>query len=127
MKGYLYSLISLIKNGQMVKKAFVLHKNKNICEALLNILWDEGFILGYQLIGPTNNLKIYLKYKNETPVISNIQIVSKPSLRIYYSIKNLWKLDTCKGLMILATNQGLKSINECKKLKLGGEPILIIK
>merc|ERR1712110_1084266 len=109
MKYCLYNLVSTIKNGQKVKKAFIFQKNKKICEELLNILWDEGFILGYKLFTTTNTLKIYLKYKNTKPVITNIQIISKPSLRVYFSTKTLWKLYSSKNLIILSTTKGLKT------------------
>ena len=123
MKGHLYNLIASLKNGQIVKKGFILHEKKRICEDLLNILWDEGFILGYTLFSYKNKLKVYLKYRNGNPVIKTIQLVSKPSLRIYYSAKKVWKL---KGFIILTTNQGLKTLNECKKLNIGGEPLVVI-
>ena len=128
MKNYLYNMIANIRNGQVVKKSFVLQPKKNICESLLNVLWDEGFILGYKI--SENNpdvLKIFLKYKNGKPVINYLKLISKPGLRVYYSVKQLWKLDINDGTIILSTNKGVMSINECKKLNIGGEPILIVK
>ena len=116
-----------VQNGQLAKKSFVIQKRKKVCEAVLNILWDEGFILGYKLINndPTK-LKIFLKYNKNNPVIRSIKSVSKPGSRVYYSIKQLWKLDSSKTFLVLSTNQGLKSLIQCKKLKIGGEPFLII-
>jgi small subunit ribosomal protein S8 len=83
-------------------------------------LWDEGYILGYTLISPAK-LKIFLKYKSGKSVIKNIQIISKPSLRVYYSVKKLKKLDI---FLILTINKGFITIDECKKLNIGGEPII---
>jgi len=116
-----------IKNGQLAKKAFIYQNKKKICENFLTILWDEGFIVGY-IIDKKNSkkLKIFLKYKNEEPVISSIKLVTKPGKRIYYSIKQIWKLDSNKTFIIFSTNKGLKTIQDCKKLKIGGEPIVII-
>lgn len=128
MKNYLWNMLAIIKNGLMIKKSFVLQPRKKICESLLNILWDEGFILGYK-ISETNSkvLKIFLKYKNGKPAIHSLTSVSKPGLRIYFSANQIWKIDTTNGLLILSTNKGFMSIIECKKLKLGGEPFLVIK
>lgn len=121
-------MVAKIKNGQLAKKSFVEQSKTKICEALLNILWDEGFILGYKISNINSSvLKIFLKYKNGKPAINNIKLITKPSLRIYYSIKQLWKFDSSKGTLILSTNKGFMSINTCKKLKLGGEPFIIIK
>jgi len=116
-----------IKNGQIAKRNYIYQTRKKICESFLKILWDEGFILGYIVDnGSPNKLKIFLKYINNRPVINNIKTVSKPSRRIYYSIKQIWKIDSSKSFIVFSTNKGLKSIVDCKKLKIGGEPFIII-
>lgn len=116
-----------IKNGQLAKQSFILQQKKKICENFLKILWNEGFILGYQIDSNNKNmLKIFLKYKNNKPVINSIKIISRPSRKIYYSLKQLWKIDSSKSFIIVSTNQGLKSLTDCKKLKIGGEPIIFI-
>ena len=116
-----------IKNGQLAKKSFIYQKRKKICENFLKVLWDEGFILGYKISNKNSNqIKIFLKYKNEEPVISSIKLITKPSRRIYYSIDQIWKLDSNKTFIIFSTNKGLKTIIDCKKLKIGGEPFFVI-
>lgn len=117
-----------IKNGQITKKNSVVGPRKNICESVLKVLWNEGFILSYQVSSTNNrNIKIFLKYaKNKTPAINSINFVSKPGNRIYYSAKQVWKLDSSKIFIIFSTSNGLKSINECKKDKIGGEPLVVI-
>ena len=94
----------------------------------LNILWDEGFILGYKIDkSDPNLLKIFLKYKNKNPVINSIKFIFKPSRHIYYSVTQLWKLDSKKSLIILTTSRGLMTAHECKKTQTGGKPIFIIR
>jgi small subunit ribosomal protein S8 len=117
-----------IKNGQMAKKSIITGPRKNICESFLKILWDEGFISGYKISSQKDkNLEIFLKYtKNGKPVINSLKFLSTPGQRVYYSSKQIWKLDSSKTFIIFSTNKGLKSINECKKNKIGGEPIVII-
>lgn len=128
MKNYLWNMFTNIKNGQMAKKSVIVSPRKNICESFLKILWNEGFISGYQISSQNNkNLEIFLKYtKNGKPVINSLKFLSKPSQRVYYSSKQIWKLDSSKTFVILSTNCGLRSINECKKSKIGGEPLIII-
>ena len=41
-------MVSTISNGQLAKKSFVLQASKNSSKKILNVLWDEGFILGYK-------------------------------------------------------------------------------
>jgi small subunit ribosomal protein S8 len=116
-----------IKNGQLTKRSFIYQKKKNLCESLLKILWDEGFIIGYKQSKTNKNfIKIFLKYNNKRPAINNIKLITKPSKRVFYSIKQIWKIDSNKNFIIFSTNKGLKTINSCKKLKIGGEPLIII-
>ena len=116
-----------IQNGQLAKRSFVIQKRKKICEYILNVLWNEGFILGYKLVkNDVTQLKIFLKYDNGKPVIKTLKPISKPGLRIYYSLKQIWKIDTSKTFIVISTNKGVKTIIDCKKLKLGGEPFIII-
>ena len=122
-------MISSIKNGQLSKKSYIILKqtNKNLCESVLNVLWDQGFILGYKYIFDTKkSLKIFLKYKKGTPVINSIKMVSKPSLKVFFSLKNIWKFDSNQGTLILSTNKGIMSAIECKKFKLGGQALIIV-
>ena len=122
------NMISNIKNSQLANKSFAISNKQKTCEQILNFLWDEGFILGYKIIKKNpNKLKIFLKYHKGYPVINSIKIVSKPSLRVYYSLKKIWKLDSSKDVVIISTSKGLLSISECKKKKIGGEPFMIIK
>lgn len=117
-----------IKNGQTAKKNIIIQTRKNICEHILKLLWDEGFISGYRIsLENTQKLEVFLKYqKNGTPTINSIKTMSKPGKRLYYSAKQIWKIDSSKLFIIFSTNKGLKSITQCKKFKLGGEPFLII-
>lgn len=121
-------MFTSIKNGQIAKKSVIMGPRKVICESFLKILWDEGFISGYKVSSQNSNkLEIYLKYTSTgRPTINSLKFLSKPGQRIYYSVKQIWKLDSSKTLIIFSTNKGLKSINECKKNNIGGEPLVII-
>ena len=117
-----------IKNGQLVKRGCVYQKKKKLCESFLKILWNEGFIIGYKTAKATpDKITIFLKYHtNGKPSINNIKIISKPGRRVFYSIRQIWKIDSDKTFIIFSTSQGLKTIRECKKLRLGGEPFIAI-
>nr|YP_009326072.1 ribosomal protein S8 [Asterionella formosa]APD75833.1 ribosomal protein S8 [Asterionella formosa] len=124
MKTYLYNMFATIQNGQIIKRSFVIQKKTKISESFLNVLWDSGFISGYK--NSRKKLKIFLKYDNGIPVIKSFKTISKPSKKKYYSIKQIWKIDSSKTFLIISTSKGLKSLFECKKEKLGGEPVVTI-
>jgi ribosomal protein S8 len=84
--------------------------------SLLKILWDEGFILGYKIDSENSDkIKIFLKYREGKPTINAIKLISKPSRRIYYSTKQIWKIDSSKSFIIF--QQILKTVTDCKKIK----------
>ena len=117
-----------VKNGQMAKKSVILESKTDICESFLKVLWDEGFISGYRTFALNDNkIEIFLKYtRTGKPAINSLKCLSKPGQRVYYSAKQIWKLDSSKTFIIFSTNQGLKTINQCKKNKIGGEPFALI-
>lgn len=121
-------MFSNIRNGQLAKRSFIYQKKKRLCEAFLKILWNEGFIIGYKT-SKTNKdqLKIFLKYnKHGRPVIHNIKLITKPGRRVTYSARQIWKIDSSKTFIIFSTNRGLKTVDDCKKLRIGGEPFITI-
>jgi len=128
MKNHFWNMFTNIRNGQLAKRSFVYQRKKKLCEAFLKILWNEGFIIGYRTSKKNDDfIKIFLKYTNNgKPAINNIKLISKPGRRIFYSIKQIWKIDASKNFIIFSTSKGIKTINSCKKLQIGGEPFIII-
>jgi len=121
-------MFASIKNGQLAKKSVIITSRKNISESFLKILWNEGFISGYRILSQNDKkIEIFLKYtRTGKPAINSLKCLSKPGQRLYYSAKQIWKLDSSKTFIIISTNQGLKTINQCKKDKVGGEPLVVI-
>ena len=120
-------MIANIKNGQTARKSFILQKQKKICYSFLNILWNEGYILGYKTKKKdSNTIKIFLKYNQGKPVINSLKLISKPGHRIYYSAKQIWKINSNRTFIIFTTNKGLLTTTGCKKLRVGGEPLVSI-
>ena len=128
MKHCLWNMFSAIKNAQKAKKSFFLYPQQKNSASILNILWQEGFILGYKISKKNSKMfKIFLKYKKNEPIINKLYSLTKPRQRVYYSSKQLWKINFNTGLCILSTNKGIMSIKECIKKKIGGELLVIIK
>lgn len=128
MQNHFWNMFTNINNGQLAKRAFIFQKKKKLCEAFLKILWNENFIVGYKISKKNRNLiKIFLKYvDNGKPAINNIKLVTRPGKRVFYSIKQIWKIDSSKNFFIFSTNKGLLSIESCKKLKIGGELFIVV-
>jgi|SRR3989344_3039482 len=67
-------------------------------------------------------LEIELISKNELPKISNVNLISKPSRRLYMPYKSL-KDSRYGGTLILSTSKGIMTGREARKEKVGGQLI----
>lgn len=127
MSFNLNNMFIKLKNAQSVKKPFIIHKKQKLCARFLNVLWDEGYILGYRTSNYNKDMfEIFLKYNNGKPLINKVIFLTKPSKKIYLSLKQLWKMDLNFGLLIISTNKGVFSKQNCQKLKIGGKPFIYI-
>ena len=119
MKHYLWNLIANIKNGAKAKKPFIYQRKTFYCVKFLDVLWDEGFILGYKNVSSQKLLiKIFLKYTNGKSSIKVIKSISKPGFRVNLTLKEIWKIKINSGILIISTNKGILSNNFCKKKKI---------
>ena len=116
----LSNLFSKIKNGYLAKKSKIIQYKSKQSIHILNILLKEGFLKSYK-INSKNQLDIYLKYKKNKAVITEIKRLSKPGKRLYITNKDLYKKK--KGLYIISTSIGILTDLEAKKLNVGGELI----
>jgi small subunit ribosomal protein S8 len=69
-----------------------------------------------------------LKYigKSRKPVISKIQRMSKPGLRVYSSSKELPKVLENLGIAVISTSKGVMTNLKAKKIGIGGEVLFYI-
>ena len=95
-------------------------------EALAELLHREGYIGTFSVEdqpgSPERILSIQLKYSPERErVISGIQRVSKPGLRVYSKYSEVPRVLGGLGISVLSTSQGLMTDREARKRKVGGE------
>lgn len=127
MKQYLSNMFSNINNGMILKQWVIIHKRTVFGEQILKVLWKEGFIRGFKVDSDdSTKLIIFLHYVKGKPTINLIKVISSPSRKIYCRINQLWKFDSNHQVLLISTNKGVKSLVECKKLKIGGEIILSV-
>ena len=83
-------LLTRIRNANMRKKESLVLLSSKIKLNIVKVLQEEGFISDWELDekGKFPQLKIWLKYVDNLPVIREITRVSKPGLRNYKKGKN---------------------------------------
>ena len=123
-------MLTRIRNANMVKHQIVQIPSTKMSLAIAEILKKEGFIQDFE--NYTENEKKYLlislKYlgKSRKPVISKMERVSKPGLRVYSSSKKLPKILDDLGIAILSTSKGVMTNLKAKELGIGGEVLCYI-
>ena len=122
-------LLTRIRNANSAKHDTVDVPASNMKKAITQILLDEGYIKGYQVIedGKQGMLHITLKYgANKTPVITGLRRVPKPGLRIYTNVEEMPKVLKGLGIAILSTNKGIMTDKQARKENVGGEVLAFI-
>jgi small subunit ribosomal protein S8 len=123
-------MLTRIRNANMVKHQIVEIPFTKISLGISLILKEEGFIEDFDIYFEKSrkNLLLLLKYKGKSrePVITAIQRVSRPGLRVYKNAKKLPKVLANLGIAIVSTPQGLMTNLKAKKLGIGGEILCYI-
>lgn len=123
-------LITRIKNANSARLPEVKIQTSNLTTSILDILKQEGYILGYDIknLGKTKKKVTYikLKYKNKIPSINNIRQISKPGLRVYATAEKMPRVLNDLGIAIVSTSQGVMDNKKAKVSNLGGEVIAYV-
>ena len=122
--------LTRIRNANTAKHDTVDVPSSKMKLAIAKILLDEGYIKSYELVenGKFNDIRITLKYgasKNEK-IISGLQRISKPGLRVYANKEELPKVLGGLGVAIISTNKGVITDKEARKLGVGGEVLCFV-
>ena len=117
-------MLTRIRNAVMVRHDSVLVPTSRMKLAIAKILKEEGFISDYEVVKEKTYrvIKIHLKYidKNQ-PVLSRLERVSKPGLRVYADRKEIPRIAAGMGVAILSTSKGVMTGQQAWRLGIGGE------
>ena len=119
-------MIARIRNGQMRLHTKIEMPASAFKGKILEVLKREGFILNYtldQVDEKKIKFSIDLKYNSGSPVINNIERISKPGRRFYSSAQSIPKIQNGLGIAIISTPKGVMTDTEARKAKVGGEII----
>ena len=119
-------LLTRIRNGLNVGKRWVDIPSSIEKKRIVYILKEEKYIEDFILIDDKDRkqIRVFLKYDYQgKPVISVIERVSKPGLRVYKGKKDLPRVLDGLGISIMSTSKGVISNKMAKKFGVGGEVI----
>jgi len=117
-------MLTRVRNAVMVRHDSVLMPSSKMKLAIANILKDEGFINDYEVVRGKSHrdIKILLKYQDRNePVISGLERVSKPGLRVYVQKTEISRVYGGLGIAILSTPEGVMTGQQAWRRGVGGE------
>jgi small subunit ribosomal protein S8 len=122
-------MLTRIRNGVMVRHDFVSVPSSRMKLAITKIIKEEGFIADYEVLKgkPHRVIKLHLKYDDKNqPIISGLERISKPGLRIYVERKEIPRVYGGLGIAILSTAQGVMTGQHAWRRGVGGELLCYI-
>ena len=122
-------MLTRIRNASDAKHETVDVPASNVKKAIADILVNEGYVKGWQLIedGKQGIIRITLKYTvGKQKAIRGLRRVSKPGLRIYSSCEDMPKVMNGLGIAIVSTSKGIMTDKTARREKVGGEILAFV-
>lgn len=124
-------MLTRLRNANTAMHDDVSMPSSKVKEALAELLKKEGYIEDYAAADntdrPGRTLTVTMKYSPERArIISGIQRVSKPGLRVYTKSDKIPRVLGGLGVAVVSTSQGLMTDREARKRHVGGEILCFV-
>jgi small subunit ribosomal protein S8 len=122
-------MLTRIRNAATVRHDNVEMPASKMKLAVLKILKEEGFINDFEVVKgkPERLIRIKLRYQdNNKSMISGIERVSKPGLRIYAQHNEIPRVYGGVGVAILSTPSGVITGQQARRQGVGGEVLCYV-
>lgn len=129
---HLADLLVCFNVAYKARMSYVKVNKTKLTIKFLYLLYKIGIIKSFHILLKENKIIVFLKYrKNGQPLIHSIDLVSKPSKRIYWNLTMLsknYRVHSLATFYILSTSKGLLTSNEALlQYKVSGEVLCKIK
>ena len=118
-------MLTRIRNAIMARHDVVFIPASKLKISIAKILKEESFIRDYEILRgttPQRVIKVHLSYtEKKAPMITALQRVSKPSLRVYAGKGEIPRVYGGLGLAILSTPFGVMTGKKAWHKGVGGE------
>jgi len=122
-------MLTRIRNAVMARHPYADVPASRLKLEVVRILKREGFIRGYEVKGdgPKKTIRVHLAYTEKgEPLISGLQRVSRPGLRVYVKRGQIPRVYGGLGIAIISTSQGVMTGQEAWRRHLGGEVLCYV-
>lgn len=113
-----------IKNASLARRHEVVLPYSNMNKEIGKVLKNEGYLVDIKE-GKDGNRRVLnatIAYEKRNPVMSNVIVISKPSLRVYRASKTIGDIEIRgRHKVVMSTSQGVMTGASAKKKGIGGE------
>lgn len=120
-------MLTRIRNAVRARHESVAIPSSRMKIAIAGVLKTEGFIRDFAVVAEEGRaqptLKVELNYgdNKKQPVLSGLQRISKPGLRVYVQRNEIPRVYGGLGIAILSTPKGIMTGQEARRQSVGGE------
>ena len=118
-------MLARIRNGIMAHKVRVVMPSSRLKQRIAEILKEEGFIDGYEVVDqkPYPVLIVDLKWTPDQrqSAIEGLRRVSRPGQRRYVGKASIPRVRGGQGVAILTTSRGVMTDRNARRQGVGGE------
>ena len=117
-------MLTRVRNAMAARHPKVDVPASKLKTEIARILKEEGYIANFKVAeeGVKKVIKIYLKYATDnSPVITEIQRVSRPGQRTYVDHAHIPRIQGGMGTAIISTSKGVMTGHEARQQGVGGE------
>ena len=129
MTDTIADMITRIRNANTVGHETVEIPASNIKKSIAEILLEEGYINGFEVIEDNKQgiIKVQMKYgAAKERVITGIKRISKPGLKVYAKANEVPRVLGGLGIAIISTSKGVVSDKKARELGVGGEVVCYV-
>lgn len=121
-------MIVRMKNAGDSKKESVVFPYSALKLSILDVIFKEGYIASFGKKGKkiAKFIEVVLSYEDGESKIHGVERVSKSSKRVYTKSKDVKKVKSGMGSLILSTPKGIMTDKQAKEAKVGGEALFKI-
>ena len=116
--------LTRIRNGSSAGLKAVEIPGSNTKRAMTQILFEEGYIDNVVFVSKEDkkeDIRVFLRYHNESPAITTIEKISKPGKRVYVASDEIPRVLNGLGISVISSSKGVISNKVARELKVGGE------
>ena len=128
-------MLTRIRNAVMARHDVTSMPASKVKTAIAQVLKDEHYIRDFEIVeekdkrgrGPHRVMRVQLSYTGRRePVLTGIQRVSKPGLRVYVQKREIPRVYGGLGIAILSTPQGIMTGQQAWRKQTGGEVLCYV-